>query len=363
MKKHLLLKLLALFVVLITSINTAWAYDMGGTTIYVDNYSTQWGSIMIHMWNGGWNTDWKFTQIDGTDYWKYESGSVYGYAGYLWATEDYSSQTSNITADGAQSSWHTKCYTLPNGGWTTPGLKNVSYVSTTAAANVLDGDGKSGTPYIVKPGTSVSVELSGDLIDTDCTKSFKFGAAAASTTATKTVVASAVKGTAYSMEGFTGSTRSTYSSRYASAGTIYFKTAYNISASVSGGHGTVSITSGGSYVYAGNTSFTVTASPDTGYEVNSWSVSGGTKTGTGNTITVTASNSADCSITVTYKACQYSTTNNVKESDGTTNAGTYKATYDATSISYTTKPSKTGYHIYGLYKEKGLTNQIISGET
>ena len=359
----------AMLIMLLTlGVGQMWAYNIGGGTIYVDNYGMNWSSIRIYMWgNNNWSTDWTFTQIPGTDYWQCETPGTYGMNGYKWAEGAAGSweggQSSDITADGAQSSWHTKCYDLKNGGWKTPGLKNVSYVSTTAAANVLAGNGGSSTPYIVKPGTSISVQLSGDLIDSECTKSFKFGDAAASITATKTVVASAVKGTAYSMEGFTGSTRSTYSSRYASAGTIYFKTAYNISASVSGGHGTVSITSGGSYVYSGNTSFLVTASPDTGYEVNTWSVSGGTKTGTGNTITVTASNSADCSITVTYKACQYSTTNNVKESDGTTNAGTYKATYDATSISYTTKPSKTGYHIYGLYKEKGLTNQIVSGET
>ena len=179
----------AMLIMLLTlGVGQMWGYSMGGCTLYVDNYDAQWSSIRIYMWNEGWNTDWTFKQIDGTDYWQCVAPGPYDYAGYKWAEGASGSwsggQSNDITADGAQSSWHTKCYTLVNGGWTVPGLKNVSYVSTTTAANVLAGNGTSGTPYIVKPGTSIYVQLSGDLIDSECTKSFKFGAAAASTTAT-----------------------------------------------------------------------------------------------------------------------------------------------------------------------------------
>lgn len=63
-----------------------------------------------------------------------------------------------------------------------------------------------------------------------------------------------------------------------------------------------------------------------------------------------------------WTAKTYSTANNIKESDGSTNAGTYTATYDATSITYNTTPSKTGYNLEGLYKETSLTNKIVNND-
>ncbi len=61
-----------------------------------------------------------------------------------------------------------------------------------------------------------------------------------------------------------------------------------------------------------------------------------------------------------WTANEYTTSNNIKESDGTTNKGTYKVTYDATSITYTTAPTKTGYSVEGLYYETSLTNKIVN---
>ena len=63
-----------------------------------------------------------------------------------------------------------------------------------------------------------------------------------------------------------------------------------------------------------------------------------------------------------WTAKTYSTANNIKESDGSTNAGTYTATYDATSITYNTTPSKTGYNLEGLYKETSLANKIVNND-
>ena len=356
-----------MLMLMLMGVSNAWAYTIGGTTIYADNYGTNWESIMIHMWSGDWNTQWKFTNISGTDYWYHTSTSAYGYAGYLWAEENWGSQTANIEADGAQSNWYTKCYSLKEGTWVTPGLKNVTYTKNTTTT--LAGSGTNSNPYIVAPGTKITVKLSGDLIDSNCSKSYKFGTSSATTTQTNTLASSAVAGTSYSKEGFTGSTRGSYSSRYASAGTLYFNTAYNISASVSGGNGSVAITSGGDYVYTDNTSFTIKATPNTGYEVDTWTVTGGTKSGSGNTITVTASNTSNVTVVVTFKPIQYtvtygiynSTGGSIKLNSGSAVTSSSSSSIDhGTNITFTATPA-TGYQIEGWYSNAACTSSLNNG--
>ena len=289
-------------------------YGRKDVTIWFDNSATQLSNIKIYFENGSYSQDYSFSPIAGTDYWTITTH----YAGYnkyeIHGTPNNSSDNwgwkTNAKGDGEEvySGWYARCFSPSTtsgqaGSWTVPGQKSVSYTrNSTTTANTLAGSGTSGSPYIIKPGTAIGVELSGTAIDASCTKYYKFGSSTASTTNTKQVVASCVAGTSYSMQGYTGAKRGDFESRYASAGTLYFKAAYTISAAVSGENGSVSITSGGNYVYTGNTSFTVEASPDDGYEVDTWTVTGGTKTGSGNSITVSASNSANCTVTVTFRA-------------------------------------------------------------
>lgn len=309
-----------LIMLLTLGVGQMWGWNFGGNygnddvTIWFDNSATQLSNIKIYFENGQYSQDYSFSQIAGTDYWTITTH----YAGYnkyeIHGTPKNSSDNwgwkTNAKGNGEEiySGWLTRCFSPSTtsgqaGSWTVPGQKSVSYTrNSTTTANTLAGSGTSGSPYIIKPGTAIGVELSGTAIDGSCTKYYKFGSSTASTTNTKQVVASCVAGTTYSMEGYTGAKRDTYESRYASAGTLYFKAAYTISAAVSGENGSVSITSGGNYVYTGNTSFTVTATPDSGYEVDTWTVTGGTKTGSGNSITVSASNSANCTVTVTFRA-------------------------------------------------------------
>lgn len=376
MKKHLLFKMLAVLIVLITSNAHAWAwYNFGdnyGTTqvtIWFDNSQTQLSNIKIYFQNpdnDSWSVDYSFTQVSGSDYWYINTN----YAGFkkfeIHGTPKNSSDNwgwkTSAHTDEPHSGWTARCLNPSttsgqSGTWTVPGLTNVTYTNTTTASNVLAGSGTSVSPWIVKPGTKITVQLAGDLVDTRCSKSFKFGNGSASTTAANTLVNSAVKGTSYSMEGFTGATNSTYSSRYISAGTKYFTTAYSMSASVSGSHGTVAITSGGGYVYAGNTSFTVTASPDTGYEVDSWSITGGTKSGSGNEISVTADGDADCSVTVTFKAITYTITLD-KGEDGDED-GEAQVDYMATSLSSITHATKAGWSRNGYWTSDATPVKII----
>lgn len=367
-----------LMMLLTLGVGQMWAwYNFGdnyGSTqvkIWFDNSSTHLQNVKIyfkHPSNDSYSVDYSFTQIAGTDYWEISTN----YAGFEKfeihgrpqnSDNDWGWKT-NAKTDEIYSGWYTRCLSPSTtsgqaGSWTVPGLKNVSYTrNSTTTSNTLAGSGTSVSPYVIKPGTAIGVQLSGDLIDNNCTKYYKFGGGSATTTSTKQVVASAVKGTAYSMSAATGAKRDSYESRYASAGTLYFTTAYSISASVSGSHGSVNITSGGNYVYSGNTSFTVTASPDTGYEVDSWSVTGGTKSGSGNAISVTASGTADCSVSVSFKAKTYSITLD--------DNGDYQGNGSATiqrgdgSLTVSSHASRTGWNLVGYWTGSGSSGSQVT---
>lgn len=348
-------------------VSNAWAYNFGDNygssqvTIWFDNSATQLSNIKIYFWqdNGANSVDWNFTHISGTDYW-YINTNYANFKGFKIhgtpknSTDNWGWET-NERHDEVYSGWYARCVS-PNSvnkgsdiTWTIPGLKNVNFINTTTAGNVLAGAGTNSNPYIIKPATNITVKLTGDLIDNQCSKSYKFGTSNASTTQTYTVNSSATAGSAYNIEGFTGATRDTYTSRYASAGTLYFKTAYNISASVNGGHGTVAITQGGDFVYQDNTTFQLTATPEDGYEIDTWTVSGGTKTGTGNTITVNATNSSNVSVVVRFKAKTYTVT---LSNQGATTAGTtsVQATYGS-GMPAITPPTRDGYIFNGYYSQ------------
>ena len=373
--KHNILKSLFISVILLAGTSNVWAWNFGndyGTsqvTIWFDNSTTQLSDIKIHFWqnNGANKVDWAFTHISGTDYW-YINTNYANYQGFKIhgtpknSTDNWGWET-NERHDEVHGGWYARCVS-PNSTnknseitWTVPGLKNVTFTNTTTAANVLAGAGTSSNPYIIKPTTKITVKLDGDLIDNQCSKSYKFGTSNASTTQTYIVNSSAIAGGAYNIEGFTGATRDSYTSRYASAGTLYFKTAYNISATVNGGHGTVAITNGGEYVYQNNTTFQITATPEEGYEVDTWSVTGGTKTGTGNTITVNATNNSDVTITVKFKPTTYNITYHL---NGGTNHASNPATYNIEQAVILQAPTKNEATFEGWYSHPNFAGEKIT---
>ena len=345
-------------------VSNAWAYNFGDNygnnqvTIWFDNSATQLSNIKIHFWqdNGANSVDWNFAHISGTDYW-YINTNYANFKGFKIhgtpknSTDNWGWET-NERHDEVHSGWYARCISPKSTDknsdieWTVPGLQNVTLKNTTTAADVLSGTGAKSNPYIVKPGTKITVKLTGDLIDSQCSRLYKFGTSQASETQTYTVNSSAVAGAAYDIEGFTGAKRDTYTSRYASAGVLYFKTAYNISASVNGGHGTVAITQGGEFVYQDNTTFQLTATPEDGYEIDTWTVSGGTKTGTGNTITINATNSSNVSVVVKFKGKTYTVT--LDQQLGTSETTSVTATYGA-AMPAITKPTRNGYTFGGYY--------------
>ncbi len=98
----------------------------------------------------------------------------------------------------------------------------------------------------------------------------------------------------------------------------------------------------------------------TGYNFGGWYTDETCTTSAGSSISATAK-TANFTLYAKWTAVNYTASNNIKNSDGTT-AGQYNVTYDATSISYTTAPSKTGYSLVGLYKQAAFTNKIVNND-
>ena len=111
--------------------------------------------------------------------------------------------------------------------------------------------------------------------------------------------------------------------------------------------------------YNTNTALTANTFTKTGYDFAGWATSAGGS--------VAYANGADVKLTnhttlfAKWTAHNYTASNNIKHADGST-AGQYNVNYDATSISYTTTPSKTGYNLEGLYYESGLSNKIVNND-
>lgn len=125
------------------------------------------------------------------------------------------------------------------------------------------------------------------------------------------------------------------------------------------GHGSVAV--GGEDVSNGSTASvnhfttkTLEATNNTGYHFSSWTLSG-TNTGNvtiGNTSlasTTIKATSTGATVTANFAPDTYSAANNLNQANGDA-AGTYTATYDATTITINTTPTKTGYHVEGFYK-------------
>ena len=161
--KHNLLKSVILSVILLMGVSNAWAYNFGDNngnnqvTIWFDNSTTQLSEIEIYFWQStGHNVDWAFTHISGTDYW-YINTNFANFAGFKIhgkpkdSTDEWGWET-NERHDEVHSGWYARCVS-PNSAnkgreitWTIPGLKNVNFINTTTAENVLAGAGTNSNP-------------------------------------------------------------------------------------------------------------------------------------------------------------------------------------------------------------------------
>ena len=114
-------------------------------------------------------------------------------------------------------------------------------------------------------------------------------------------------------------------------------TQYTLTASVPGGNGTVSPTSG---TYDEGTTVTLTATPDAGYQVASWNgTSDDGSTATTNTVVMNANKS----VTVSFEKIQYTLTASASGGNGTVSptSGTYD---EGTTVTLTATPD-AGYQV------------------
>ena len=124
------------------------------------------------------------------------------------------------------------------------------------------------------------------------------------------------------------------------------------------GHGTTSPNSNQSVGEV--TGVSISASNSTGYTFDTWTITSGD--GTFASAATTASNTfypeGDATLTASFTANTYTSTDNIEGGDGSD--GTYTATYDATTIAINTAPALSGYDIEGYYTESTLNNKIAT---
>lgn len=230
----------------ITSVSAAFIES--GAKVYFDNSKTQWADVHMYVYQGSlespsWTVDWDFAPISGSNYYEctvdgYDTNAKYIF--YDGSSKEGANRTVEISS-GPQTSWWATCFTPSslNTNWTgdykAVGVKNVALSNNNTTTT--GGTGTSSDPYIVSPGTNISVKASAELIstgnssaDSSGKKQYSFSvnggsATTYNTTETYTVVSSAVAGTTYSVN---ADIRSYYNdsvlSDSTSTDTLYFKT-------------------------------------------------------------------------------------------------------------------------------------------
>lgn len=219
MKNFIKLSLCAL--ILFTATSNVWGGDLGKCKIYFDNSQWHWGSVTLHIWNNsGSQSNMNLSKIDGSDYWVTDQNGWNGFDGYQFTN---GINYSNTLTDALTDSWITRCFSGDgNQNWTLVGPKNVGITNTTS--NTQGGNGTEANPYVVLPGTTITVSAAGDKIDDNTTVYYKFnvGTTSYSTTKTNTVVNSAVTGTTYSVKATVKTNRDKYNSREFDTQTLYY---------------------------------------------------------------------------------------------------------------------------------------------
>ena len=263
-----------LALMLTLGVGEMWGMTFGASTIYFDNTNANFTNPCLYIWSGNYNETWQMTNVSGSDcYWTYTRSSNFDGDGFLFKDKNtWTGQSSNIT-DNYNSGWWTNCYSKEL-GWKIVGSKSMSMSNTTETEA---GSGTSGSKYIVKEGTKITVSASGTKIDANHTVEYKFNDGSWSTTNTYTVVNSAVAATDYNVTVYVRTKRGEFTSREFNLGTIYYRgeTKFNVTA-------VASPVAGGSVTPPSNTAMgqytggTITASENTGYTFTGWT--GGTGT-------------------------------------------------------------------------------------
>ena len=134
-----------------------------------------------------------------------------------------------------------------------------------------------------------------------------------------------------------------------------------------GGHGTVAVggvtvANGGTAKVNHFTTKTLVATASTGYTFNGWTIGGTnasyvTIANTSAASTNIKATKTNATVTANWTANTYSIT--LDKNGGDAN-GSATATYDATTLSSISAPTKTGYSVEGYYLEAGCTNKVAT---
>ena len=234
----------------------------------------------------------------------------------------------------------------------------------------LSGTGAENDPYIIPYNGTLTLTVSGSKGRTDANSTIKYWknsgdkqdsnvltvTGITSTTKTSVVVhAQCINNSSSSLVG-TESTK-----------TVYYKSeaAYSVTVS-SGAHGSVS-PSGAQSNIGTLSGLSVSATPSTGYNFNTWTISSGS--GSFTSAATTASNkfkpTAASTITASFTAKQTTVTLSANAPGGQTVTGggtTVTATYDATLPAFVALSCTGGYALKGYYDNTSGGNKIINAD-
>ena len=279
------IRLTAILILLLMGVNSAWAYNYGGSNVYYYFANTgSWPGVHLYIWNGSWNTDFTLTQIANTKVYYHKWTSAYnGNEGILFrgAANWDNGQTSDIKADyTSHTSW------VHNN---TTGKTDLSNINRTAQVAVKLSTGGNYTQtanancvakvsgYTVVAGNSSATAKNASTSGSSATASIS---AAYGSTITYTATAS----TGYTFKGFSTSnstslpsspsasgktaTASGYGSTNNSTYYAYFKAnQYTVKFDANGGSGTMS---NQSYAYGVSQALTANAFTRIGYTFAGW---------------------------------------------------------------------------------------------
>lgn len=270
----------------------------------------------------------------------------------------------NQTGDCSFSSSKYNCYTsisVSGTGYTGSHYAVAPSGVTAVVTNAQSGSGTSSDPYLVAPGASFTVKLTGTKSDPGMegfgwninSTSSKAGTGT-STTWSKSYTASTTANTTTTYTGYAWNyeySTSYYSSSYKTSNTVYVKTIQNthtLTVNQSGGTGTVKIdgtTATSADITDGETA-SVSVTPPTGYKIASISGAGISATDKTGTYTATTSAiTADATITVTYEKLTY--TVEFLTYDGSSVIKSETVEYGGSATAPTAVPTREGYTFTG----------------
>ena len=318
--KHNLLKSVIISVILLMGVSNAWAEPWlcrstaGGkiaTKTVGDklNNGNEWN--YTYTTNGGWSTATDIQVYVGTSttsyttvnaVWKSDAGSDKNVAANIGSVSF--NKSGKWYAVGKYKSGNTTAYTTKKDEWTNnttlsmgsydepywevtpPAVSNFSV----SVSGYLSGTGTSNDPYIIQPGNSLQLTLSGNKAKTDVNSTIQYNTAGTWNTTNSRTISNITSITKTSVTVKMRCYNSTASlSGTESSKTIYYRAqSYAVTISA-GANGTVSPT-GPQQV--GATPVSITATPNLGYAFKQWEVTGGAKvanaTNASTTLTATA---------------------------------------------------------------------------